>query len=301
MDVRLCFRVRERRDVDLVLGQGMLSAGWNAHRLNAPGKFLISTPEHDTPTRARAFLVTDHAVSQTVTRYAHAPPTRSRVMGRDARGNAHADPPPPKSPTPAPSIHHTEAPNDASPTPEDALWIALCAAPPQGWAIGDLIRITGIPRATPLQPAARARGSPPCLPGQPWPLARPSPRVAVTLSDRLTVCLVSRLARVCTLRANTADETRRETTTQRNRQPSATKGGDHMAKDINKRIAAEISWARTYDRSVRTRPAREVFLKRFETEVDPDGTLPPQERHERAEHAYMLQLAKRAAATRRTR
>jgi hypothetical protein len=77
-----------------------------------------------------------------------------------------------------------------------------------------------------------------------------------------------------------------------------------MAKDINKRIAAEISWARTYDRSARTRPAREAFLKRFETEVDPDGTLPPQERRERADHAlraYMLQLAKRAVAARRTR
>ena len=28
MDVRICFRVREQRDVNLVLGQGMLSAGW---------------------------------------------------------------------------------------------------------------------------------------------------------------------------------------------------------------------------------------------------------------------------------
>jgi S-DNA-T family DNA segregation ATPase FtsK/SpoIIIE len=54
MDVRLCFRVRERRDVDLILGQGMLAAGWQAHTLNAPGKFLISAPEHDTPRRARA-------------------------------------------------------------------------------------------------------------------------------------------------------------------------------------------------------------------------------------------------------
>jgi S-DNA-T family DNA segregation ATPase FtsK/SpoIIIE len=27
MDVRVCFRVRERRDVDLILGQGMLAAG----------------------------------------------------------------------------------------------------------------------------------------------------------------------------------------------------------------------------------------------------------------------------------
>ena len=47
-----------------------------------------------------------------------------------------------------------------------------------------------------------------------------------------------------------------------------------MAKDINRRIAAEISWARTHDRTARTRPARETFLKRFEKEVDPDGTLP---------------------------
>jgi hypothetical protein len=30
MDTRICFRVRERKDVDLVLGQGMLSAGWHA-------------------------------------------------------------------------------------------------------------------------------------------------------------------------------------------------------------------------------------------------------------------------------
>jgi hypothetical protein len=74
-----------------------------------------------------------------------------------------------------------------------------------------------------------------------------------------------------------------------------------MAKDINKRIAAEISWARTYDRSARTRPAREAFLKRFEREVDPDNKLPADERHRRAEHAkraYMLQLAKRAVVAR---
>jgi hypothetical protein len=77
-----------------------------------------------------------------------------------------------------------------------------------------------------------------------------------------------------------------------------------MSKDINKRIAAEISWARTYDRSARTRPAREAFLKRFEREVDPDNKLPPDERRRRAEHAkraYMLQLAKRAVAARRAR
>ena len=77
-----------------------------------------------------------------------------------------------------------------------------------------------------------------------------------------------------------------------------------MAKNINSRIAAEISWARTADRSARTRPAREAFLKRFEKEVDPDGTLPAGERLQRAEHAmraYMLQLAKRSLSARKAK
>jgi hypothetical protein len=77
-----------------------------------------------------------------------------------------------------------------------------------------------------------------------------------------------------------------------------------VARNINARIAAEASWARTPDRSARTRPARDAFLRRFEKEVDPDGTLPPEERRQRAEHAkraYMLQLAKRSAAARKAR
>lgn len=68
-------------------------------------------------------------------------------------------------------------------------------------------------------------------------------------------------------------------------------------KSINAKIAAEISWARTQDRSARTRPAREAFLKRFEREVDPDGKLPPDERARRANHAlraHMLRLRKRS-------
>src|SRR5258708_19097839 len=62
MDIRISFRVRERKDVELILGQGMLNAGWHAHTLNAPGKFLISSPEHDAPRRARAYLLTDETV-----------------------------------------------------------------------------------------------------------------------------------------------------------------------------------------------------------------------------------------------
>jgi hypothetical protein len=74
-----------------------------------------------------------------------------------------------------------------------------------------------------------------------------------------------------------------------------------VTKNVNQRIAAEISWSRTRDRSARTRPARQKFLERFEREVDPDGVLPPDERRRRAEHAkraYMLRLAKRAVNSR---
>jgi hypothetical protein len=75
-----------------------------------------------------------------------------------------------------------------------------------------------------------------------------------------------------------------------------------VGKDINRRIAAEISWSRTVDRSARTRPAREKFLQRYEREVDSDGVLPPDELYRRAAHAkraYMLRLAKRAVAARK--
>ena len=82
MDIRICFRVRERKDVDLVLGLGMLNAGWNAHALNAPGKFLVSAPEHTTPKRARGYLVTDHAVTRPPRSYADKPPR----AGREPRG-----------------------------------------------------------------------------------------------------------------------------------------------------------------------------------------------------------------------
>jgi transcriptional regulator of acetoin/glycerol metabolism len=33
-------------------------------------------------------------------------------------------------------------------TPESTLWLALCAAPDEGWEIGELMRFTGMARAT---------------------------------------------------------------------------------------------------------------------------------------------------------
>jgi len=59
-------------------------------------------------------------------------------------------------------------------------------------------------------------------------------------------------------------------------------------------IAAHTSWAKCDDSSARTGPGRRAFLDRFEKQVDPDGTLAPDERARRAVHArkaYMKRLA----------
>ncbi len=76
MDVRICLRVRERRDVDLILGQGSVNSGWHAHTLTQPGTFLISAREHTTPHRARGYLITDQDVPRHAAAY-----TRHRRSG----------------------------------------------------------------------------------------------------------------------------------------------------------------------------------------------------------------------------
>jgi len=75
-------------------------------------------------------------------------------------------------------------------------------------------------------------------------------------------------------------------------------------KNINQRIAAEISWSLTANRTERTKPGRQAFLARFEREIDPEGVLPSDERRIRAQHAmraHMLRLAKRSVAVRSTK
>jgi DNA segregation ATPase FtsK/SpoIIIE, S-DNA-T family len=102
MDVRICLRVRERRDTDLILGSGSLAAGWDARALTQPGSFLLSDPEHTTPRRARAYLITDaqvaaHAARHAITRAhdgpgdAEPPPDRRlRLVTSDGQGEASA-------------------------------------------------------------------------------------------------------------------------------------------------------------------------------------------------------------------
>ncbi|MEU5990800.1 cell division protein FtsK [Spirillospora sp. NPDC047418] len=138
MDARVSFRVRERKDVDLILGQGMLSAGWHAHTLNAPGKFLLSAPEHDTPRRGRAYLLTDATVAETAERHAAVRPALDEVSQR-ALDEA------PMALISDPSVPVTPSRDDHA---ETALREALDGAPDEGLPIAHLLMITRLSRPT---------------------------------------------------------------------------------------------------------------------------------------------------------
>jgi S-DNA-T family DNA segregation ATPase FtsK/SpoIIIE len=140
MDVRISFRVRERKDVDLVLGQGMLTAGWHAHTLNAPGKFLIAAAEHDTPKRARAYLLTDQVVEAAANHYADYRPPLDPISQRAAEEDH--DPERIVVP-PDTDIMTAEYAEDS---PDVMLWAALVIAPPEGTTVPDLMTATGMSR-----------------------------------------------------------------------------------------------------------------------------------------------------------
>lgn len=130
MDVRVCLRVRERRDVDLILGQGAYATGWRADALTQPGTFLVSAPEHAAPERARAYLITDDQV----TRAAWAGTARAgRERGPDAPGGPQGG-------------EGTVAIIDGRAGAETALWEALRAAPDGGSPIRALMTASGMGR-----------------------------------------------------------------------------------------------------------------------------------------------------------
>jgi S-DNA-T family DNA segregation ATPase FtsK/SpoIIIE len=139
MDIRIGLRVRERRDTDRILGQGMLAAGWHAHTLDAPGKFLISAEGLDHPRRARGFLVTDEDVATEAVRWAPIRPPLNDLSAaavgtaRDAEGDGSGE------------VLEGEI-VDGSVDPESVLWTALREAPDEGTSIPEPILTTGVQR-----------------------------------------------------------------------------------------------------------------------------------------------------------
>ena len=143
MDVRISFRVRERKDVDLILGQGMLAAGWHAHTLNAPGKFLIAAAEHDTPKRARAYLLTDQVVEAAATYYADYRPPLDAVS---QRATEEGDDFPERMAAPLSADVIADRHEEERDGPDVMLWAALVVAPPEGTTVPDLMTATGMSR-----------------------------------------------------------------------------------------------------------------------------------------------------------
>ncbi|WP_214326023.1 cell division protein FtsK [Nonomuraea sediminis] len=143
MDVRICFRVREPRDGDLILGQGMVKAGWHPHKLDAPGKFLISSPEHDIPRRARTYLLDDAGVQATAERHAQARPHLDEVSAQ-ALERAAEMPARREQPVTGPSPRHAR--DNAVREAEETLTLTLEQAGDEGVGIGDLMRATGMRR-----------------------------------------------------------------------------------------------------------------------------------------------------------
>jgi len=136
MDIRICLRVREPRDADLILGQGSVNSGWHAHKLTQPGEFLISDPEHAMPERHRAYLLTDARRDYHAARCA---PERPRPAASQ-----------PDTPPTAPEPPHT-APDgppqgDGHPRPDTALWDALVDAGPEGVSVAELETACGMGR-----------------------------------------------------------------------------------------------------------------------------------------------------------
>ncbi len=130
MSVRICLRVRERRDVDLILDKGMLAAGWHAHILDAPGKFYVYADGLTQPRRARGYLVTDDHVHATAARYA---PTRPALDQMSACAiNEPQD------------VIEGDVVEDHD--PDLTLWTALKNAPDDGLSIPELMHRTGMRR-----------------------------------------------------------------------------------------------------------------------------------------------------------
>ena len=66
--------------------------------------------------------------------------------------------------------------------------------------------------------------------------------------------------------------------------------------------SAHTRWAYVPNRTAATQAARDAFMRKFEEQVDPDGTLAPQERAKRAENAkraHFARLALKSAISRR--
>jgi S-DNA-T family DNA segregation ATPase FtsK/SpoIIIE len=123
MAARIALGVVEPRDGELILGAGRLSQGWRPDRLAGPGYFLVLVPDqHEQPRPARAYWLTDEAVSATA--------------GRPGAGRPKLYPV---------SVHGpaSESRTVTAAEADDALLELLASAPHAGLTVGELAERIG--------------------------------------------------------------------------------------------------------------------------------------------------------------
>lgn len=67
---------------------------------------------------------------------------------------------------------------------------------------------------------------------------------------------------------------------------------------------SNVRWSKVEDRTAATKPGRDGLLRKFEREVDPDGTMDPGERAKRVENArkaFYAEMSRRSIAARRAK
>ena len=152
MDIRICLRVRERRDVTLILGDGMLAAGWHAHRLDLPGKFYVSArePQFRAPRPARGYYITIADIVRVVDQYGVYTPHPAPHLADEPDDEIDTDIDWPNIETEQPSGDTSTGGRvaiiDRPPTPERVLLDALENAPDAGVTVPELVAIVGKPR-----------------------------------------------------------------------------------------------------------------------------------------------------------
>lgn len=76
---------------------------------------------------------------------------------------------------------------------------------------------------------------------------------------------------------------------------------DAALRSLRAGIAADISWSRTENRTLRTAPALAARIAKCEREVDPDGVLPADERARRAHNLFRAKMRRLSLASAKAR
>ena len=176
MDIRICFRVRERKDVDLDPRPGHAQRRMARPHPQRPRQVpRLRTRAHHPqtrpclprhrPGRQRDRRALRRQAVPSWTKYRDARSARDR-RARDAVDRA--DDGRPGRPEPA----RPAVPPEGTATAEDALWFALCMAPEEGTEVGELMSRHRNEPPHPVPAPSPARQGRPRGPGQPGPLAR---------------------------------------------------------------------------------------------------------------------------------